>query len=677
EAEKYSTYINWLGRVDRDSTLEYWKKYLDGLNSATLIPFEKQEQKEKPDFITEKLTVTGNDYIGITQFCQECGITLNTYVQGVWSYLLSRYNRSSEVVFGSVVSGRPAEVRGIENMVGLFINTIPVRITLNGDDTPRSLLNKVHEDSIKSTGYHFNSLAEIQALSSLGVDLISNILVFENYVKNEEGENLIKDVKVFDESNYNFTLAVEPYKTHLNIDLEYNASVYSENVRFILSHIKNLMESFITSPDTPLRELDYVSSSEKERLLINFNSTEVKYSTEETLISLFELQVSQTPELQAVIFEDVSLSYRALNNQSSCLAAQLQKNYGIKKGDFIGVMIDRSEKQIISILSILKLGAVYVPIDSQLPDSRKSIMASDLKLLITESFHFFDIDFYSGESFAIDVEFIEENSADFKTEQLDSEDLAYIIYTSGSTGEPKGVLSTHGGILNTIKSQIHLFNVAEYSHIAQFASFSFDASISEIFMTLLSGKSLHILGDTIRKNSFAFEDYVTEHKIDFVTLPPAFFNLLDTDKLKSMKGLITAGESATIGKTKEYIKYGDFYNAYGPTETSICATVYKIAKGSDLELSVIPIGKPISNTQIYILDDYGHQVPIGVAGELYISGSGLARGYLNREELTVSRFVSNPFVPGSRMYRTGDLGRWLPDGNIEYLGRIDHQVKIR
>ena len=675
EPQKYSSYLKWLRNVDQNSSLQYWENYLKGISAATLIPFEKNTKEEKPHFATEKFSIGEEELKEISQVCQQLGITLNTYVQAAWSYLLSSYNASEEIIFGSVVSGRPPEIEGIESMVGLFINTIPVRIKVNKDETPRSLLKKLHQDSIQSTRNHFSSLAEIQSLSPLGKDLISNIVIFENYVKSDQ-ENF-ENVTVFDQSNYDFTLAVEPDENSLNIDFEYNTSVYSSSIIALASHLKNTLSYFKTFIDQPLSEFDYLSSVEKELLLKDFNNTFVQYPDNQSIVRLFEDQVGLTPEDIAVVYDGLSLSYSELNEKASSLAVQLRSAYGIKKGDQVGVMLNRGENQIVSILGILKLGAVYVPVDANLPESRKEVMTSGLSLLITESFYFFDLDFYAGDSLAIDVELTGEGSEDFESTVLNSDDIAYIIYTSGSTGEPKGVLNTHGGILNTMLFQKDFFKLSECNTIAQFSSFSFDASISEIFMTLLSGKSLHILSDAVRKDALAFEEYVDKHSIDLVTLPPAFFSLLNMEKLQKLKGIITAGEAAIAGKAKEFLKYGTFYNAYGPTETSICATAYSLDKGYDLEFNTIPIGKPIANTSIYILDSNENLVPIGVSGELYITGSGLSRGYLNRADLTAEKFVDNPFAEGIRMYRTGDLGRWLPDGNIEYLGRIDHQVKIR
>ncbi|WP_172284687.1 condensation domain-containing protein, partial [Chryseobacterium sp. LAM-KRS1] len=568
ESQKYSSYIKWLEGVDNEEATAYWMNYLKGTGVPTLIPFKK-EVEEEPLFLIEKISIRQEEFKILNTFCKDLGITLNTYIQAVWSYLLSKYNSSEEIVFGSVVSGRPAELEGIENMIGLFINTIPVRVCLDEAETPRSLLKKLHDDSIRNKGYHFNSLSEIQSLSSLGKDLINNIIVFENHLRNdkEEEEKTISSTGlsfegagIFDLNNYDFNIIVIPDKEEINIEFKYNSSLFhSPSIVSLISHFGNMIDKFNASVDQPLSDIEYLGTEEKNLLLNEFNATRVVYPSDVSIISLFEEQASKNPETVAVVFEETVLSYEELNHQANALASQLQNDYGIQKGDHVGVMLGRSEKQIISILGILKLGAVYVPVDANLPESRKSSMSEGLHLLITESFFLFDLDFYEGNSFAIDVEFNGSYAGDFVSEETGGSDVAYIIYTSGSTGEPKGVLTTHSGIVNTILSQADLFDLGSYSCIGQFASFSFDASIWEIFMALVSSKTLYILNDKVRKDPYAFEDYISENYIDLMTLPPAFFSLLNVERLQGLKGLITAGESAIMGKTKEYLKYGTFY----------------------------------------------------------------------------------------------------------------------
>src|SRR5258708_6681949 len=256
------------------------------------------------------------------------------------------------------------------------------------------------------------------------------------------------------------------------------------------------------------------------------------------------------------------------------------------------------------------------------------------------------------------------------------DDLAYVIYTSGSTGQPKGVMIEHAAIANTIQSQQSIFNVHEdYRHL-QFASSSFDASVSEIFVALLSGGTLYIINEADKKDPFLFTSFIKENKIDIATIPPAFLQLMEIDQVQPLKRLITAGEAAIKNKVADFTQYGDYYNAYGPTESAICASVFKVAKGKEIEYSIVPIGRPICNTQIYIVNKDLGLMPVGLPGEICIGGGGVCRGGLHLPGLTADRFIENPFVPSERMYRTGDWGKWLPDGNIEFTGRMDNQVKV-
>ncbi|WP_048508969.1 non-ribosomal peptide synthetase, partial [Chryseobacterium angstadtii] len=670
EPQKYASYIKWLEEVDQEAALEYWKNYLQGINTPTLIPFEKQDQGKTSHYLAETLVIDQSGFQEIDTFCQYLGITLNTYVQAVWSYLLSSYNRSEEVVFGAVVSGRPADLEGVENMVGLFINTIPVRVSVERDETPRSLLNKLHQDSIQSTGKHFSSLAEIQSLSSLGKKLINNIVIFENYVKKEDQETLTdiiyENTQAFEHTNYNFNIVVIPDTDSLHIEFRYNSSVYdTSSVASLLLHFHNIMNSFRASPDTQVSEINYLGAEEKELVLKGFNATEVLYPSE-TILNLFEKQVHHSPNHTALQSGNVKLTYEELNAESNQLAHYLREKYAVTANDLIAIQLPRNEKMIVSILGILKSGGAYVPIDMTHPQERTQYILKD-----TQSKVFVDEKFWS--------EFSSQRN-NYSTEnpvvEVDPSNLAYVIYTSGTTGNPKGVCISHSNLMNYIGwSNQYYFNDEDRGNWGLFTSISFDLSVTAVFCSLTRGGSLWL--DESEEDMVSVLVKAFENKdIDILKLTPSHVSLLKNADIHDtgIRKIILGGEKLYqehIQIIHSIHKDIEIYDEYGPTET----TVGCIAQKTDL--SAASIGKPIANTGVYILNEYEHLVPVGVSGELYVTGSGLAQGYLNREDLTAEKFVDNPFVEGTKMYRTGDLARWLPDGTIEYLGRIDDQVKIR
>ncbi|KMQ64607.1 hypothetical protein ACM46_10170 [Chryseobacterium angstadtii] len=686
EPQKYASYIKWLEEVDQEAALEYWKNYLQGINTPTLIPFEKQDQDKASHYLAETLVIDQSGFQEIDTFCQYLGITLNTYVQAVWSYLLSSYNRSEEVVFGAVVSGRPADLEGVENMVGLFINTIPVRVSVERDETPRSLLKKLHRDSIQSIGYHFTGLSEIQPLTSLGKELINNVIVFENYAKqggNEENSSITglagQNVDVFEETNYAFTIVAIPDQGSLKIDFRYDSSVFDpSSILSLVSHFKHILHQFVGASDVPLSELDYVGAGEKAAL-DSFSNTGTGYEVDKTIVGLFEEQVLRTPDHTAVVYEDVTLSYSALNSESNQLAHYLSEKYAIQGDDLICIRLPRSEKMLVSILGVLKSGGAYVPIDTDYPQERIDFILNDTQCKVT-------ID----EAFLLEFEALKGSYPTTNPEFIIKPDhLAYIIYTSGTTGTPKGVMIEHKNVVRLLFNDDPVFEFSSNDSWTLFHSYNFDFSVWECYGALLFGGSLHVISRQLAQDPGAFLHYIVDNKITVLNqTPAAFYNLskyshqlnpLNKEEL-SLRYIIFGGEVLNPVMLRDWqIRYPGIkmVNMYGPTETTVFASKFKIEREHVLESAVLPIGKPVYDTPVYILDEYGHLVPVGIAGELHIAGAGLARGYLNRAELTAEKFIDNPFMKGTKMYRTGDLGKWLPDGNIEYLGRADHQVKIR
>ncbi|WP_167455902.1 non-ribosomal peptide synthetase [Tenacibaculum singaporense] len=673
----YSRYIEWLGQLDQSQSLSYWKDYLSSYDEIASLPYKGSGDIAQQGIRgSEDIVIESSLYESLSTLCKQHSITQNTFIQGVWGYLLSKYNNSQDVVFGSVVSGRPGSLSGVEHMVGLFINTIPVRVKYDSLTTGLDLLNQVHQDSILGQSHHYLNLSEVQSNSGLGMDLINHVLVFENFALQEsikQGESdlslTITEADSFEQTHYDFGILVHPQGDSLHIRLEYDLGVYSSSrMSMIKSHFEQILTSFITAPDLRLSSLEYLTTEEKHEQLELFNATKMSYDLESTLVSLFKSQVLSTPDLIAVSYEEESLTYQELDELSNSFAHYLQSVHGVERGELVGLKLGRGLWMIVGILGVLKTGGAYVPIDIHYPESRKAYIIED-----------------SGCNVCIDDVLLEdfkhtqeEYSKQDLAEQPFAEDLAYIIYTSGSTGKPKGVMIEHRNVVNTILSQIEIFNLKDCNSSLQFASFSFDASVSEIFISLLSGTSLHIATDEIRENPKNLEEFIIGRSIDIATIPPAYLKYMDVNSLEGIVSLITAGESPDYNKVKEYLemKKGDYFNAYGPTEASICGTVLKIGKETGLNSRNLSIGKPIHNVNMYVVDNEGCIVPKEVVGEICISGYGVARGYLNKPELTKEKFIETLYEKDGLLYKTGDLGYWTSEGNIVFIGRKDDQVKI-
>ncbi|WP_133054559.1 amino acid adenylation domain-containing protein, partial [Niastella populi] len=411
--------------------------------------------------------------------------------------------------------------------------------------------------------------------------------------------------------------------------------------------------------------MNFLSKEEEYELLVTFNDTGVAYSKNKTIVDLFEEQVAKTPAKIAVVFEDRELTYQELNERSNQLAHYLGDNYDIQPDDLVGIKQERSEWMIISILGVLKAGGAYFPIDPEYPQERIDYIEADTKCKIclgeTELSKFKE----SREEYSI------EKSASI----TQPDNLAYVIYTSGSTGRPKGVMVEHASLINYIKwAQSKYWNGSSPLNFGLFTSLSFDLTVTSIFLPLISGGELHIFNSSTHVTTILKEYF--ESELSFIKLTPAHIGLLGQLDLKSEKVqiAIVGGEKLEHTHVEILRKLNPairIYNEYGPTESTVGCTVKEIG----FEKEAILIGCPIANTQIYILNEKEELQPVGIIGEICIGGNGLARGYLNQEELTKEKFIASPFKEGERLYKTGDLGRWLPDGNIEFIGRKDDQVK--
>ncbi len=690
-ARPYRDYITWLQQQPMDHAEAFWRKTLAGFRAPTPLvvdqifegpPDPQKNYDEIKRYLSEPLTAD------LQALARKHQITLNTLLQGAWAILLSRYSGQSDVVFGITVSGRPGELPGVESMIGLFINTLPLRVVVPAQAPLIPWLKQLQSQQIDMRQYEFSPLVEIQRWSELpaGMPLFESILVFENYPVDSallEGNSDIQiaNVRGIEQTNYPITLVGAPGK-RMYLLICYDTHRLSRfAVERMLDHITTLLESMAAHPDQLLRDLNLLSQTEQQQLLIDWNQTDAPFPQDRCLHELFEEQVAQSPNAIAAIFDNEQVSYDQLNRRANQLAHYLQQR-GVCPEMRVGISMERSIDMIVAVLAILKAGGAYVPIDPTYPKDRIAFMLRDsqLAILLTQEALLERFQLDQVQVICLDSEWdqIARESDQNPKSPVTPENLAYIIYTSGSTGQPKGALLEHRGVINFVHEFARMLNLSPQRRMLQFASLSFDASVAEIFPSLFSGAILVIAQQHEAVSAIDLKKLLQQQAVHSICLPPSMLNLLDPTDLPMLNTVVSAGEACHPPIVEKWVPGRHFINAYGPTETSVGATYYPVA-GPPLGLNTVPIGRPLQNKWLYVLDPQLKPVSVGVPGELYIGGVGLSRGYLNRPDLTAERFIPNPFsaIPGQRLYRTGDLVRYWPDGNLEYLGRIDHQIKLR
>ncbi|MGP9039172.1 non-ribosomal peptide synthetase [Bacillus stercoris] len=683
----YSRYIEWLGEQDQEETAAYWSGYLKEYGNTASIPRIKSRPADRDyEAAQVRFSLAPEMVEKLTEAAQKWGVTLNTLFMSIWGVLLHRYNAADDVVFGSVISGRPSAIDGIESMVGLFINTVPVRIRSAEGMTFSSLAKSVQEDFLSSEQHGYYPLYDIQNHSPLKQGLIDHIFVFENYpvqldqalrIESENEENALRlgDISMSEQTNYDFNIVIVPGESFY-IKFSYNAAVYErEEMLRIQGHLNQALECIVTHPDVAVSDINIVPPEEQQVIQL-FNETERPY-VNKTISQLFEEQAYKTPEAAALKMGDECWTYRQLNGRANQIAHALIEK-GVGSGDIVAVMMRRSMEMPAALLGIWKAGGAYMPLDPNVPTERLSFLLKDsqaAQMLIEEDLMTFIPPHYEGNMISIE-----------RTESLQSAapdvppgDLAYLIYTSGTTGRPKGVLVEHQGIANTLQWRREEYGMTEQDISLHLFSYVFDGCVTSLFTPLLSGACVLLTTDDEAKDVLALKRKIARYKVNHMIIVPSLYRVLlevmTAEDAKSLRIVTFAGEAVTpdlVKMSEKICPSAELANEYGPTENSVATTILRQLN----EKERITIGHPIANTKVFVL--YGNQIqPIGAAGELCISGAGLARGYYKQAELTEKVFYDHPFLEGERVYRTGDAGRFLPDGTIEYIGRFDDQVKIR
>ncbi|MET4566706.1 plipastatin non-ribosomal peptide synthetase PpsC [Bacillus subtilis] len=692
--QPYGTYIKWLMQQEREEAAEYWKKRLQHFEKASPLP-KRTDQMSDGTLQQITFTIPEKETSELQKIAVACGATLNTVFQALWGIMLQKFNRRDDAVFGSVISGRPSELKDVENMVGLFINTIPIRVQsdfLSFSD----LVSGMQKDMTEAEAYSYFPLYDIQAQSALKQEMIDHIIVFENTPTQQEIEELnqagsfdfsVKDFEMEEVTNYRCSVKVIPGRT-LYVRIHFHTGTYQPNMMSeIKDYLQHLISDVISDPSLPVSKMTLLDE-DKTRKIVSQNNRTVSVSPEApTLHGLFERQAAVTPERPAIRFSGGSLTYTELDMYASQLAAHLAAR-GVTNESIVGILSERSPDMLIAVLAVLKAGGAYLPLDPAYPKERLSYMLKDsgASLLLTQPGC--SAPNFSGETLEVDMTSLaSEKAENHEFTPADGGSLAYVIYTSGSTGQPKGVAVEHRQAVSFLTGMQHQFPLSEDDIVMMKTSFSFDASVWQLFWWALSGASAYLLPPGWEKDSALIVKAIHQEKVTTAHFIPAMLNsFLDQAEIErlsdrtSLKRVFAGGEPLaprTAARFASVLPQVSLIHGYGPTEATVDAAFYVLDPDRDRDRLRIPIGKPVPGARLYVLDPHLAVQPSGVAGELYIAGAGVARGYLNRPALTEERFLEDPFYPGERMYKTGDVARWLPDGNIEFLGRMDDQVKIR
>jgi tyrocidine synthetase-3 len=677
--ERKFDYIKYREQINRKNLNEansYWSSIVSNYKNTKKLPFKTKEKTSENQVSKETMEISKEVSSKLINLAAKSQVSLSSLIETCWGVLLQKYYNTKDIVFGKIVSGRNENFNEIEKAVGLFINTIPVRIILENDDSIIELIRKTQIQNLNSEKFDYYPLYEIQKKSK--VPLFETLFVFENYfveqsLKQERGWSIENNREQVD---YDITLTVSLNDNLIKTSILFNPQKFSDfQIRQMLEHLLCVFETIVENEEIKVDEITVCSVNDKKTILENFNDTKVDFPSDVTVVELFEKIVNENSQKIAISINEREITYSELNIKSNQLARTL-RDKGVKTGSYVALLTDRGIEMVVGILGIIKAGGVYVPIDVDLPQKRIEYILSDCRPTVVVS---------NKTSIETNITIIPLECDDSYSNNGNNlervnkpSDLIYTIYTSGTTGKPKGVLIEHGNVIKLVKNN-GFIKWSREKRILQAGSYSFDSITFELWGALLNGIELAIVDKDTFLNFNKLEKFVSRRKITTAFFTTALFNqivLENIDVFDHIDSVIYGGEQNSpklvelLLTKKRKIK---ILHAYGPTEATTFSTIHQINALEKNKKNII--GKPISNTYIYIMKNK-KLCGIGIPGELCIAGKGVARGYLNQRNLTKEKFISNPFGDGT-MYKSGDLARWLPDGTIEYMGRIDNQVKLR
>jgi amino acid adenylation domain-containing protein len=677
---------NWLQGEVIEKHLAYWKQQLGGNLPVLQLPTDHPRPpiqtfrgKQQKFVLSKALTES------IKQLSQREGVTLFMTLLAAFQTLLYRYTGQEDILVGSPIANRNRAE--LDQLIGCFVNTLVLRTNLEGNPTFTELLERVRKVGIDAYTHQNLPFEKLVEALQPNRDLSYNPLFQVMFVLQSSATNSIWKTEELETGTAKFDVLLSMIDSEEGLigTLEYNTDLFNvDTIARMVGHFQTLLESIVSNSNQPISELPILTPAERQTLLVDWNNTQVDYPQEACIHNLFEVQVEKTPDAIALIFANQELTYQELNNRANQLAHYLQ-NLGVKPDTFVGIYMERSIEMVVGILAIMKAGGAYLPLDPTYPKERLAFMLKDAQLsfLLVQPHLVDELPPHQAKLVTIDADGAA--FADYSQVNPDSnvelKNAAYVIYTSGSTGQPKGAINTHKGLCNRLLWMQDTYQLKECDKVLQKTPFSFDVSVWEFFWPLFTGATLVVAKPGGHQDASYLVKIINQQQITTLHFVPSMLQVFleepELEKCNSIKRVICSGEALPLELQERFFERlnSELHNLYGPTEAAIDVTYWKCQKNSNER--IVPIGRPIANTQIYILDKQLQPVPIGIVGELYIGGVGLAQGYCNRVELTKEKFITSPFNPEKRLYKTGDLARYRADGTIEYLGRIDYQIKLR
>ena len=680
---QYADYSEWQHEYLQGETLStllnYWKRQLDGAPQVMELPSDRPRGASlNRSGTTQSFRLAAEVSEGLRSLAQREGVTLFMVLLAAFKTLLHRYAGVTDVVIGVPIAGRNRAE--IESQIGFFVNTLVLRTDLSGNPTFRELLGRVRRATLDGYAHQdlpFEKLVEeLQPERSLNHNPLFQVAFVLQNVPTLSGASYDRSDQppiTVAATKFDLSLAFAETGEEISGAFEYVTALFNgDTISRMIGHFQTLLASIVAEPNARLGDLTILTEPERRQLLAQDSAYELP---EVNIADLFAEQARRTPDQTALVFNDTKITYDELNRRANQCAHYLQ-SLGVGPEMRVGLLVERSAELVIGLLGILKAGGAFVPLDPAYPFERLSFMLRDAGVQVLATQRELADKLSNSTAQTVHLDQIPDGDDENPHRRATPDSLAYVIYTSGSTGAPKGVFVEHRGLCNMAQAQTRLLHVRPEDRVLQFASLSFDASIFEIVLALVHGATLCLASREDLLPGESLNRLIHDLSITTITLPPSALAVLPDEELPSLRNIIVAGEAVSAELVARWAKGRRFFNAYGPTETTIWATLCECDSGA---ASKPPIGRPIDNMSAYLLDAFLQPVPLGARGEIYVGGAGVARAYANLPDLTAERFLPDPFShrPGARLYKTGDVGRYRRDGQIEFLGRVDHQVKLR